>query len=158
MKAMSSPELDRLIIEHLHDLDAAATRILAEEVRRRKIDGVVCYVDYTAVGLMVELMAPEPKDTVCDPASGTCGFLVAASEYIQSFEFRLRGREKSLLSKLDLALKKIDAGDPLRYDFAVCHLGISGKCPARRVAEICVECDLNEICQLPARDRRTARP
>jgi len=35
------------------------------------------------IQLMVELMAPEPKDTVCDPASGTCGFLVAASEYIR---------------------------------------------------------------------------
>src|SRR3954469_22620680 len=31
---------------------------------------------------------------------------LASSEYLQSFEFRLRGREKSLLSKLDLALKK----------------------------------------------------
>ena len=35
---------------------------------------------------------------------------LAASEYIQSFEFRLRGREKSLLGKLDRALKKIDDG------------------------------------------------
>src|SRR5690606_38931185 len=35
---------------------------------------------------------------------------LASSEYLQSFEFRLRGREKSLLSKLDLALKKIDDG------------------------------------------------
>jgi DnaK suppressor protein len=35
---------------------------------------------------------------------------LAASEYIQSFEFRLRGREKSLLSKVDLALKKIEDG------------------------------------------------
>ena len=33
---------------------------------------------------------------------------LASSEYLQSFEFRLRGREKSLLSKLDLALKKIE--------------------------------------------------
>src|SRR4029450_2035107 len=29
---------------------------------------------------------------------------LASSEYLQSFEFRLRGREKSLLTKLDLAL------------------------------------------------------
>ena len=35
---------------------------------------------------------------------------LAASEYIQSFEFRLRGREKSLLTKVDLALKKIEDG------------------------------------------------
>ena len=30
------------------------------------------------IQLMVEMMAPTPTDTICDPASGTCGFLVAA--------------------------------------------------------------------------------
>jgi type I restriction enzyme M protein len=34
------------------------------------------------IQLMVALTAPEPKDVICDPASGTCGFLVAASEYL----------------------------------------------------------------------------
>lgn len=33
---------------------------------------------------MVDAMAPQPKDTICDPASGTCGFLVAAGEYIRA--------------------------------------------------------------------------
>jgi type I restriction enzyme M protein len=28
------------------------------------------------IRLMVELVAPHPKDIICDPASGTCGFLV----------------------------------------------------------------------------------
>ena len=35
------------------------------------------------IQLLVELTAPQPKDTICDPASGTCGFLVAASEYLR---------------------------------------------------------------------------
>ena len=35
------------------------------------------------IKLMVEMMAPTPKDIICDPASGTCGFLVAASEHIR---------------------------------------------------------------------------
>ena len=35
------------------------------------------------IKLMVELTAPTPKDTICDPASGTCGFLVAAGEYLR---------------------------------------------------------------------------
>jgi type I restriction enzyme M protein len=34
------------------------------------------------IQLMVEITAPGPKDTICDPASGTCGFLVAAGEYL----------------------------------------------------------------------------
>jgi type I restriction enzyme M protein len=35
------------------------------------------------IKLMVELMEPTPKDIICDPACGTCGFLVAAGEYLQ---------------------------------------------------------------------------
>jgi len=35
------------------------------------------------IRLMVELTAPTAKDTICDPASGTCGFLVNASEYMR---------------------------------------------------------------------------
>lgn len=35
------------------------------------------------IRLMVEMVAPTPKDTICDPASGTCGYLVAASEYLR---------------------------------------------------------------------------
>lgn len=32
--------------------------------------------------MMVDLMQPQIDDIVCDPSSGTCGFLVSASEYI----------------------------------------------------------------------------
>ena len=32
---------------------------------------------------MVEMTAPTPKDVICDPACGTCGFLVAAGEYLR---------------------------------------------------------------------------
>ncbi len=35
------------------------------------------------IALMVEFVAPTPTDTICDPAAGTCGFLVAASEYLR---------------------------------------------------------------------------
>ena len=34
------------------------------------------------IKMMVELMQPKPTDTICDPACGTAGFLVAASEYL----------------------------------------------------------------------------
>ena len=33
--------------------------------------------------MMVELLAPTPDDTICDPACGTAGFLVSSSEYIR---------------------------------------------------------------------------
>ena len=35
------------------------------------------------IALMVNLMAPTPEDVICDPAAGTCGFLVAAGEYLR---------------------------------------------------------------------------
>ena len=33
--------------------------------------------------MMVELIAPTPDDLICDPACGTAGFLVSASEFIR---------------------------------------------------------------------------
>ena len=35
------------------------------------------------IKLMVEMVAPRPNDIICDPACGTCGFLVAAGEYLR---------------------------------------------------------------------------
>jgi type I restriction enzyme M protein len=35
------------------------------------------------IQLMVELLAPQPSDVICDPACGTAGFLVAAGEYLR---------------------------------------------------------------------------
>jgi type I restriction enzyme M protein len=35
------------------------------------------------IALMVELTQPKPEDVICDPAAGTCGFLVAAGEYLR---------------------------------------------------------------------------
>lgn len=35
------------------------------------------------IALMVELLAPTAQDTICDPAAGTCGFLVGAEEYVR---------------------------------------------------------------------------
>lgn len=35
------------------------------------------------IELMVDMLAPEPGDSICDPACGTGGFLVVASEYVR---------------------------------------------------------------------------
>lgn|GEM_PF-122218 len=35
------------------------------------------------IQLMVEMMAPGPGDTICDPACGTAGFLVASAAYLE---------------------------------------------------------------------------
>lgn len=44
--------------------------------------------------MMVELVAPTPQDTICDPACGTAGFLVSAVEYV-------RRNYESQMSKAD---------------------------------------------------------
>ena len=36
------------------------------------------------IKLMVEMSEPTPKDVICDPACGTAGFLIAASEYLRT--------------------------------------------------------------------------
>lgn len=51
------------------------------------------------------------------------------------------------------ALAKFDPYDPLKYDFALAHLGISGACLGYRSDTVCPECTLNPVCQAPAEAR-----
>jgi len=44
-------------------------------------------------------------------------------------------------------LRALDPGDPVRYDFALSHLGISGTCAARKDARRCSGCPLKPICR-----------
>lgn len=46
------------------------------------------------------------------------------------------------------SLKKLDAADPLRFDFPLCHLGISGGCIHKRSEEHCPKCPLDGLCTL----------
>lgn len=46
------------------------------------------------IKLMVELTKPTPNDTICDPAAGTCGFLVGAGEYLRDHHPGLFRNEK----------------------------------------------------------------
>ena len=44
------------------------------------------------------------------------------------------------------SLRLLDADDPVRYDFALCHYGMSGVCPATPVRENCLRCPLRGEC------------
>ncbi|SDR53875.1 type I restriction enzyme M protein [Rhizobiales bacterium GAS113] len=46
------------------------------------------------IAMMVELVQPKPEDVICDPAVGTCGFLVAAGEYLRKHDPGLFRDEK----------------------------------------------------------------
>jgi uncharacterized protein (TIGR02757 family) len=45
-------------------------------------------------------------------------------------------------------LRGLHTEDPLRYDFALCHLGIAGDCPRKRNPDKCVKCPIVAICRL----------
>jgi uncharacterized protein (TIGR02757 family) len=45
-------------------------------------------------------------------------------------------------------LRRLHADDPLRYDFALCHLGIAGDCPRKRNLEKCACCPIVAVCKL----------
>ena len=44
------------------------------------------------------------------------------------------------------ALRRFDPCDPVRYDFAICHLGVSRECPSRRDPARCERCVLRQVC------------
>ncbi len=54
-------------------------------------------------------------------------------------------------------LRHLDPDDPVKFDFALSHLGISGDCPAHRDAEKCARCPLRPICRMWDRPANSAR-
>ena len=49
--------------------------------------------------------------------------------------------------EITAALRRLDADDPVKYDFALCHLGVSRACPSRRDPEKCRSCVLRPVCR-----------
>ncbi len=62
------------------------------------------------IRLMVEMTAPQPKDVICDPACGTAGFLVAASEYLHE-------HHGDAIYKSAASRRKFNSGTFHGYDF-----------------------------------------
>jgi uncharacterized protein (TIGR02757 family) len=59
-----------------------------------------------------------------------------------------RRNDASLRTALEITegLRRLDPDDPVRYDFALCHLGVSRECPSRRVEEKCARCVVRSVC------------
>lgn len=43
-------------------------------------------------------------------------------------------------------LREIDPLDPVRFDFALCHLGMAQSCPDRADADRCLHCGIRAVC------------
>ncbi len=44
------------------------------------------------------------------------------------------------------SLRLLDPEDPVKYDFAICRLGILERCKKVKTAELCRECELRGLC------------
>ena len=61
-----------------------------------------------------------------------------------------------MASDITASLKTIDADDPVRYDFSLCHLGMMNACGFSR-AQADSRCPLRGVCRPRARRRRPSR-
>lgn len=73
---------------------------------------------------------------------------------------RRRSPDWKMAKEITESLKVFDPLDPLKYDFGLCHLGISGACPVEQDPEKCRACSLLDGCQGGRRavGRRAALP
>lgn len=59
-----------------------------------------------------------------------------------------RSNDGKAVEEISASLRELDAADPMRFDFALCHLGISGSCIHRRSEAHCPGCPIESICTL----------
>jgi uncharacterized protein (TIGR02757 family) len=59
-----------------------------------------------------------------------------------------RTRNWATVEEVTEALRRIDPIDPVRFDFVLCHTGISGDCPKRRDMTVCGPCLVRPDCLL----------
>jgi uncharacterized protein (TIGR02757 family) len=55
--------------------------------------------------------------------------------------------------EITAALRAFDPDDPVKYDFPLCHLGISQRCPSRRDPKRCEGCGIKDVCRHWAKPR-----
>lgn len=60
---------------------------------------------------------------------------------------RRRSRTWAMAEEITRGLAAIDRGDPVRFDFALCHKRMSGDCRDRRDETVCAPCGLRAVCR-----------
>jgi uncharacterized protein (TIGR02757 family) len=69
-----------------------------------------------------------------------------------------RTRNWATVEEVTAALRAIDPVDPVKFDFVLCHTGISGDCPKRRDIAICGPCVVRPDCLMWRRTRVAPNP
>ena len=49
--------------------------------------------------------------------------------------------------EITASLRTFDAGDPVRFDFALCHMGMLRRCPSKKDPERCEGCGVKPVCR-----------
>ncbi|OGP83549.1 MAG: TIGR02757 family protein [Deltaproteobacteria bacterium RBG_13_65_10] len=93
-------------------------------------DGIDCglWRDIPASALVI------PLDTHVARISGFLGLT------------RRRTRDWKMAEEITAGLRRLDPTDPVKYDFAICRLGILDHCPRRRNLSKCAACPLLALC------------
>ncbi|HEY5915028.1 MAG TPA: N-6 DNA methylase [Verrucomicrobiae bacterium] len=68
-----------------------------------------CFTPRTLIAAMVDAVAPQPGQTICDPACGTGGFLLAAHDYIARHHALDREQKKRLKSGTLYGIELVDS-------------------------------------------------
>lgn len=59
-----------------------------------------------------------------------------------------RTRNWTTVEEVTAQLRRVDPIDPIKYDFVLCHTGISGDCPKERDLRVCGPCVVRPDCLL----------
>ena len=78
--------------------------------------------------------------------------VIPVDTHVQRIARNLRLTERADASwrtaeEITSALRKLDPNDPVKYDFALCHLGVSRQCPSRRDRDVCASCTVRSVCR-----------
>ena len=60
---------------------------------------------------------------------------------------RRRSRTWLMAEEITARLAALDPGDPVKYDFALCHTRMAGDCRDRRDPVVCPPCGLRSVCR-----------
>ncbi len=67
-----------------------------------------------------------------------------------------RTRSWGTVEEVTAALRSVDPADPVKFDFVLCHTGISGDCPKHRDLRVCGPCLVRPDCRLWHGPRRAS--
>jgi len=98
----------------------------------------VVRVEHPDLGMVPEIPASAlrmPLDVHIHRIARNLGFTARASASWETAE------------EITAALRPLCPEDPVRYDMALCHVGIAQRCPSRRDEIRCVGCALKSVCR-----------